>query len=137
LRNKDAEALLGSNYLFVARAKTKAAEGFATFNFFIFTNLQLLKGFDSGTHRIYRIVVTQRFTQDIFQARRFQHCPNTTARDDTRTGRGGAQYYFTRTKTGGNFVGNSAVINQWDFDQVLLGIITALANRVGYFSGLT
>jgi hypothetical protein len=134
--DKNTQLLLRSHNLFITRTETKTFRWFTPPNFFLIQHLQIGQSLQSRPHRINRVIVTDRFGQNILNTGGFQNCPYPTTGDNPRTGRRRAQKHFACPKVRYNFVRNSITDHRY-FNQVFLGIFTTLTDRIGDFARFT
>src|SRR5438128_4871817 len=97
--------------------------------------LEAAEGIDGRLEDIVRIVCAERLGQDVLHPGRLEHGPNGPARDDPGALRGGAQENARRPEVTRDLAGNRRVLERHE-DQILLGVLDRLPDRLGHLAGL-
>jgi hypothetical protein len=94
-----------------------------------------LKTFHSGSDHVLGVVGAEGLCTDILDACHLNDCTDSAAGDNTGTGCGGLEQNSCCAECAGCFVGDGSALEGY-LDEVLLSILDALADCVGYFGGL-
>src|SRR5713101_1652696 len=97
--------------------------------------LEAAEGIDGRLEDIVRIVCAERLGQDVLHPGRLEHGPNGPTRDDPGALRGGAQENAGRPEVTRDLAGNRRVLERHE-DQILLGVLDRLPDRLGHLAGL-
>src|SRR5437867_1387860 len=90
---------------------------------------------ERGLEHVVRIVGAERLREDVLHARRLEDRPHRAAGDDARAGDCGLQEHPAGAEVTGDLAGDRRILQRHE-DQVLLGVLHRLADRLGHLVGL-
>src|SRR5215470_2349144 len=90
---------------------------------------------DRGLEHVVRVVGAERLGQDVLDARRLEDGPHGAARDDARARHRGLQEYPAGAEMPGDLAGDRRLLQRHE-DQILLGVLDRLADRLRHLVGL-
>src|SRR5690606_19669103 len=90
---------------------------------------------DRGAHDVDRVRGARRLAEQVADAGGLDHRPHRTAGDDTGAGAGRLEHHVAGAEVPANLVRDRGP-DERHLDQVLLRVLDALADRLGYLAGL-